>query len=59
MFQDGGRSPSWNCFPCFWTTHEAYLVAFTGVQNLVGIHLVFGLKMHIHASNYSFGVFNP
>jgi len=26
--------------PLSWTTHEAYLVVVTGVQNLVGIHAV-------------------
>jgi len=38
VFQDGGRPPSWICFPCYWTTHDAYLVVFTAMQNLVAIH---------------------
>jgi len=28
------------CLPHFWTTHKAYLVVFTGVQNLIVIHAV-------------------
>jgi len=44
------------CLPRFWTAHEAYLVVFTGVQNLVDrrssmklwIFCMFGLKMPIH-----------
>ena len=35
-----GRPPSWICFPHFWTTHEAYWLVFTGMQNLVGMHAV-------------------
>jgi len=40
FFQDGGHPPSWICLPRFWTTHKAYLVVFTGVQKLVGIHAI-------------------
>ena len=40
IFQDGGRPPFWICLTHFWTTHEAHLVVFLGVQNLVGIHVV-------------------
>jgi len=71
IFQDGGRQPSWICFPRFWITHEAYLVVFTGVQNLVGIHAavsiiwvwivrMFGLKMPIHVPEITVvGRFDP
>jgi len=38
--QDGGCPPSWICLSLFWTTREAYLVVFTGVQNLVEIDAV-------------------
>jgi len=59
IFQDGSCPPSWMCLPCFWTTHEAYLVVFTSVQNLVvicrgfdnmklWIFRTFCLKMRIH-----------
>ena len=40
IYQDGSRPPSLIYYPRFWLTHEAYLVVFTGVQNLVGIHAV-------------------
>jgi len=40
VLQDGGRPPSWICFPCYWTTLDVYLVVFTATQNLVGIHAV-------------------
>jgi len=39
-FQDGGRPPSWICFTRVWTTHEALLMVFIAVQNLVGIGIV-------------------
>jgi len=35
IFQDGGCPPSLICFTLVWTTHEAYLVDFITVQNLV------------------------
>jgi len=38
IFQDGGCLPSWMGLPCFWTSHIAFLVVFTDVQNLVVIH---------------------
>ena len=40
VFEDGGRPPSWICFPRYWTTFETYLLIFTGMQNLLGIHAV-------------------
>jgi len=40
IFQDVCHLPSWICLLHIWTTHEAYFVIFTGVQNLVGIHAV-------------------
>jgi len=40
VVQDGGCPPSWICFPSYWTTYEAYLLVFTSMQNLLGIHAV-------------------
>ena len=72
IFQDGGRPPSWICFPHFWTTHEAHLVVFIGVQNFgwnpcssfdnmkVWIFRAFGFKMPIHADKIgAFWRFDP
>ena len=39
-FYDGGHPPCWICFTGVWITHEAYLVVFIAVQNLVGIGVV-------------------
>ena len=40
FFEDGGRPPSWICDTCVVTTHEAHLVVFITVQNLMGIDAV-------------------
>jgi len=40
IFQNGGHLSSLICILHFWSTDEAYLVVFTDVQNLVGIHAV-------------------
>jgi len=58
--QDGGRSPSWICFKCIWTTHEKFVglchcAKFgwnrcSGFDNIpVVMFCEFGLKMRIHA----------
>jgi len=36
-FQNGGRSPSWICYACSWTTQEERVMALIVLQNLVGI----------------------
>ena len=40
FFQDGGRPPSWICYVCVRTTHEAHFVVFIAVQNLVEMDAV-------------------
>jgi len=59
------------CLARFWTTHEAYLVVFIGLQNLVEIHtvisIVWKLEYFVHLDwkclftpqNYAFWGFHP
>jgi len=59
IFQDGGRPPSWISFPHFWTTDEAYLVVFIGVQNLVGIHAIVSIIWSLNILHLWLEPFTP